>query len=86
MSNPTPSSPTFKATLSLPADTTIACIPVKELKPGDVIILQSPKPMTQKDMLFLRDETKKLFPEQRIVLYANGITLSVLRDPESSEY
>ena len=58
--------------------------PVIKLEPNDTIVISSQKPMTTKaDVRVIQEGFKKLYPDHRIVVLS-GLSLSVIREEESS--
>ena len=50
-----------------------------DLKKGEVIILRTERYLSEKEVDKIKKGTKKIFPDNRIVLLTEGLSLSVVR-------
>ena len=54
-------------------------IDTKELQPGDVVVITTKGPVSEETAARLRDYLKPCFPQQKILVLDNGITLDIYR-------
>lgn len=59
--------------------------PILKIQPGDVIIIQSPHRLSRWDMDYIGSNTKKLFPDHKVIVFADGIHIQVAREAPTLE-
>lgn len=54
--------------------------PILKIQPGDIIIVQSPHQLPREHMDHIGSNTKKLFPDHKVIVFGGGIHLEVARE------
>ena len=69
-----------KAMMGLPV-ATFTRIPADELKPSDVIVIETNGPLSQHNIELIKQQLTTVFPQHKIVVLGDGIKLRVVAAP-----